>query len=223
MIYKNYPRWAAPLVFSLFLCIGNAAWSQTYHAASMRWQQMGFGAAPLSHPSISPGYAFGKNLWELAISAEVPVNAFSSQGKWAGNELFADEKIEAKRYLLKIRWRTRPEVGSLGYQVGMNYYRLDVAYKNPPVFKDLAYDSTLNIMTGGAGLFAHWEVNWKPISLIGAEMNVFSNFNTIDLWFEMKFVMQRHFKLGFVAEAIQPKPSLTNLYYGAYLEYVLRW
>jgi hypothetical protein len=210
----------------LLFVLGEAtrATGQIYHSFSLRAQQMGFGSQPLSHFSLTPSYTIGNSSFQAALALEIPTQEIASKEKWAGQELRPSEKVKTNRWVGKIRLKSQPETGGLGFiYAAANYYALGVNYQNTAVFEEATSKSMVNIATYGAGLFEFWEIRGSIVHLLGAEMMLLSDFKTVDLFFELKALMLHDIKLGLVMEAFQPKPQFTNFYAGVYVEYVLRW
>jgi len=198
--------------------------AQFYHGVSLRVQQMGFGSRSFSYSTLTPGYVIANNSFQIIAALEIPVQKLVSQGKWVGEELRPSETAEIKRWVGKLRLKSQPQSGKLGFiYAAANYYSLEVGYRNTAVFGETASKSNLKIATYGAGLFEFWEMQGQVVHLLGAELLLCSDFKTVDLSFELKALVLRDVKLGLVLEALQPKPRFTSLYAGVYAEYTLRW
>jgi|GEM_PF-5058304 len=211
---------------SLFLALSQQTpvEAQIYYNFSLRAQQMGAASHPFVGFSLSPKLSLGNQRFQAEASLDIPTRALESDTKWAGEELRQNETVDSERFLGKFRLKSQPQVGSLGWiYAAANYYRLEVRYQNTPVFGEAVLDTTLNLATYGAGVFGFWEPGGSVFKLVGAEALLLTDLNTVDLWLELKTLVWQNLELGLALEAIQPKPQFTEVYFGAYLEYSLRW
>jgi hypothetical protein len=197
---------------------------QTYHSLSLRLQQMGALEQPFSNFSVSPRYSAGTSRFQAQFAVEIPAQSLASNTEWAGQKLRPMEKVGIKRWVGKFRLKSQPEAGSLGLiYAAVNYYNLEVKYQNLAVFGEAASQFRLNIGTFGLGLFEFWEIDQNWLHLLGAEMLILSDTKTVELWLEMKALLPKNIQIGLNLETLQPKPRLTDLYFGVYAEYAWRW
>ena len=218
------PRLQLGLLCGILLSAGGPACAQLYHTLSVRAAQIGFASNSIANFSLTPRYTIGSSNWQAEMACELPLKAMTSGEQWSGVALRNGEHVEINRYVAKIRLKSQPQEGNLGIVYAtVNIYVLDIHYKYEPVFGDIAHNTTLTIASYGAGLFAFHELNASPFNLLGAELLLLTNFDTIEAVLEVKTLVMRNWKLGIVLEALQPKPRFTDLYVGTYLEYSFRW
>jgi len=199
----------------------------------LQFKRMGEPANWLSHQSIGLGGSLKGRRLEYWLNAELPLKTdllgkptpFTSADYWAGERLFEGEKVTIKRYLFELRLRTRPREKSPGFQLGINYYWLDVTYENRLAFQDQSAQSDLDIFTIGPGVFYYRRLTQGPFSLLWLELNALAapKDQTLMLLIHPKLHTTTGLNLGLILETLQPHPRFANFYLGTYLEYAYRW